>query len=316
MLIVDNADDIEMFYNRGSEGNGSVASLALAEYLPFSRKGSILFTTRNHKVAVRYAEVNVITVREMNEGEALQLLQASLIDGSLRGEQGIRTKLLDLLTHLPLAIKQAAAFMNANMTPVSAYLEIYESEDLPDQLSTDFEDQGRYRDGKNPIATTWLVSFRQIKDRDKLAADYLYFMSCIAQQDIPHSLLPNNPLLKQTEAIGTLKAYAFITQREAQHSYYMHRLVRIVVQNWLKVRNDLHMWAGKTLTHIANVFPWPQHETRDVWTVYLPHAQSILDYRNYCSDQEGAQGKLLDLVGNSFLAIGSMRTLCRCIIKC
>ena len=68
LLIVDNADDLDMLYDRGNEDNGSADSLALADYLPFSRKGSILFTTRNHKVAVKHAEVNVITVGEMNEG--------------------------------------------------------------------------------------------------------------------------------------------------------------------------------------------------------------------------------------------------------
>ena len=50
-------------------------------------------------------------------------------------------------------------------------------------------------------------------------------MSCIAQQDIPRSLLPLATNLKELEAIGTLTAYAFITKREGRDSYDIHRLV-------------------------------------------------------------------------------------------
>ena len=306
LLIVDNADDIDMLYNRGNKVSESGESLALADYLPFSRKGSILFTTRNHKVAVKHAGVNVIEVKEMTENDSLQLLQASLIDPSLSGEEAMATKFLHLLTHLPLAIKQAAAFMNENMAPVSEYLGIYESnpEELLELLSIDFEDQGRYQATQNPIATTWLISFHQILDRDPLAASYLYFMSCIAQQDVPHSLLPQNTRIKKTKAIGTLQAYAFITPREGQHSYYLHRLVRIVVQNWLKVQGDLHEETGKTLKHITNVFPFPVHENRDMWTLYLPHALYILDYRSYSSGDEKSQRDLLSNVGECFKLTG------------
>lgn len=89
---------------------------------------------------------------------------------------------------------------------------------------------------------TWLVSFNQIRERDALAAEYLYFMSCYAQQDVPNTLLPSGSSSKQqTEALGTLKAYALITLREGQNSYYIHRLVRLAVQNWLMKQEKLHV---------------------------------------------------------------------------
>jgi nucleoside-triphosphatase THEP1 len=36
LLIIDNADDIEILYNRANKNNKSSGSLALADYLPFS----------------------------------------------------------------------------------------------------------------------------------------------------------------------------------------------------------------------------------------------------------------------------------------
>jgi hypothetical protein len=233
LLIIDNADDVGMLYSRANESGGSSGSPALADYLPFSRKGSILFTTRNLEAAVKQAGVDVIIVKEMNEGDAQELLQTSLIDKSLIGGKDVIAKLLDNLTHLPLAIKQAAAYMNENTMSVLDYLGVYEAndEDLVYLLSKEFEDQGRYKDVKNPITSTWLISFRQILSRDPLAEEYLCFMSCVAQQDIPHSLLPPATRRKELEAIGTLKAYAFITKRDGQDSYDIHRLVQIAMRN-------------------------------------------------------------------------------------
>jgi hypothetical protein len=67
LLIVDNADDVEMLYNRAKESNESCGSPALADYLPFSLKGSILFTTRNRKAAVKQAGIDIVTLKEMSE---------------------------------------------------------------------------------------------------------------------------------------------------------------------------------------------------------------------------------------------------------
>lgn len=90
-------------------------------------------------------------------------------------------------------------------------------------LSTDFEDRHRYSETQNPIATTWLVSFRQIADHDPLAADYLKFMSFLNEKAIPRSLLPGNAwTLEAEDAIGTLKAYALITERDELDMYDMH----------------------------------------------------------------------------------------------
>jgi len=78
-------------------------------------------------------------------------------------------------------------------------------ENIIEVLGEDFETEGRYRDLKNPIATTWLISFEQIRLRDPFAADYLSFMSCIDPKAVPLSLLPLAQTKKQEiDAIGTL----------------------------------------------------------------------------------------------------------------
>ncbi|KAF5122371.1 hypothetical protein E5D57_012848 [Metarhizium anisopliae] len=73
-------------------------------------------------------------------------------------------ELLDILADLPLAIKQASAYMTETGITTARYLYHYRSSDknMIRLLSRDFEDQGRYKTIKNPVATTWLISFDHI----------------------------------------------------------------------------------------------------------------------------------------------------------
>ena len=93
---------------------------------------------------------------------------------------------------------------------------------------------------KNPLATTWLVSFVRIQRRNPLAADYLCFMSCVNLKDIPQSLLkPGQSRKKETDAIGTLNAYSFVSRRPADQALDLHRLVNLATRNWLRKEGHL-----------------------------------------------------------------------------
>ncbi|KFY96250.1 hypothetical protein V500_02532 [Pseudogymnoascus sp. VKM F-4518 (FW-2643)] len=298
LMIVDNADDFEMFYN-GSDDNGSGA---LSEYLPFSTLGSILFTTRNREAATRYAGSNVIDVSEMDDSESRELLQRSLQNKQLIEDKDSITTLLKSLVNLPLAIMQAVAYLNAKGSTIAEYLRIYEesSDNVIKLLSKDFEDTTRYPGMKNPIATTWLISFKQIQVRDPLAAEYMAFISCVSEEDIPRDLLPPASEYDKIEALGTLKAFGFIKERFSAASYDMHRLVHIAMQNWLKLKDEWRSWNEKTLNRITDTFPWPQHENREVWMMYLPHAKcAITAFKSSFGGTRNLPWNLLHNLGES-----------------
>ena len=303
ILIVDNADDFGLLYNRANE---SSSSRALHEYLPFSPLGAILFTTRDREAATRYAGSYVIRVEEMNEAESRRLLKAGLQNPRLVEDEGGTTKLLKLLANLPLAIMQAVAYLNAKGATIAEYLRIYEesSENTIKLLSKDFEERRRYPDMKNPVATTWLISFEQIQLRDPLAADYMAFMSCIKGQDIPRDLLPLASQFEETEAIGTLKAFGFIKEQLNGNLYDMHRLVHIAMQSWLKLNDKLTACNNTTLNRIADAFPWPEHENNGIWTIYLPHAQCIIASSKVYPGLEESRWRVLDNVGRCFTIKG------------
>ena len=304
LLILDNADDIDMLYKRAYGDNGS---LSLIDYLPSSRYGWIIFTTRTQKAAVKQARSNIIKVYEMDRVEARKVLEKSLIRTHILMEHEATIKLLDLLTYLPLAIVQAAAFINANEISISLYIALYENgeDEVIELLSKDFEDDGRYKDTKNPIATTWLISFNQIRLQDQLAIDYLSFMSCLVSQRIPESLLPPaQSKIKMVEAIGTLITYSFITKQEAEQSFDLHRLVHLATRNWLRTTQSLAAWTEKTLSRLADVFPSGDHKNRAIWTAYLPHARHVLALPHPLDGNKVAEIKLLFNVGRCLQSDG------------
>ncbi|KAL1994732.1 hypothetical protein VTN49DRAFT_919 [Thermomyces lanuginosus] len=297
LLIIDNADDPDLFEDLG-----------LDEYLPFSLKGSILFTTRNREIinTLDIPDRDVITVEGMSEEDALKLLKTHLTENMMRNTE--RTiQLLEMLGYLPLAIRQAAAYMAKKRVTTARYVELCESSDknLVSLLSRDFEDRHRYKGIQNPVATTWLISFRQIAEHDSLAAEYLKFMCFLSEKDIPQSLLPPaGDAIEMEDAIGTLKAYAFVTEREEPDTYDIHRLVRLAMLNWLDQEGERKKWTADVLHRLVDVFPTPKHENRGVWSRYIPHTRYVLDHPE---DTDGGEAELVTKVGTGFELLGQYR---------
>ncbi|THC87687.1 hypothetical protein EYZ11_012869 [Aspergillus tanneri] len=107
LLIFDSADDIDMWIN------DSQTTPALKKFLPQSKQGHILFTTRNR-----------IDQSDQNS--------ASVI-------------LLEQLAYLPLAITQATAYINENQICISTYIKLLKKQEshVIELLSEGFEDEGR-----------------------------------------------------------------------------------------------------------------------------------------------------------------------------
>ncbi|KAL4758885.1 purine and uridine phosphorylase [Aspergillus foveolatus] len=257
LLIFDNADDIDM-------------------------TGSVLFTTRSKKVASKLAMQDVIRVPELDEARALELLSERLVDKSLLQDREQAALLLKQLVYLPLAIVQAASYINANcLSTLSDYLLLLaaKEEEIIDLLSEEFEDDWRPDDTTNPVAATWLISFEQVQRTNPLASDILSFMACIEPTEIPASLLPL-PLAASrkawVESIGILEGYAFLTRRPTK-SFHLHRLVHLATRNWLRKIGSLSEWTLTTLARLEEIFPNDNHTNRDKWKTYLPHALGLLE---------------------------------------
>ena len=269
LLIVDNIDDERLFDDE------------FYNYFPSSHKGSILITTRMHKIAAKFdIENNIITMPKMSQAEALDLLQKGLDKSRTQDSQSDKN-LIYFLEYLPLAIKQASAYIATNSTSTKKYLELCQSsKNLTILLSEPFKDGTRYPDDNginNPVATTWLISFDDLSQNKPLAAKYMRFICCLSEQDIPFFLLPDTQdQLETDKAIGTLKDYAFITERQGSESFDIHRLVRLAMRNWLEKQGKLREWLGKSIQQLSLKFPIPKYDNHKLLVKALPHAQTAL----------------------------------------
>ena len=281
LLIVDNADDVEVVM--GSNGKHGIN-----RYLPKSESGRVVFTTRSREVAVAVAGSDIIDLREMTKEEATAFVETSLTRKELLQDEATTVELLRELTYLPLAIAQAVAYLNQNQISVRKYLVLLRGTEQSkvSLLSRGFHDRTRYEGLQNAVATTWLVSFAQIQRSDKAAASILGFVSCIEPKAIPRSILPEvGPEEEMEHAIGTLRGYAFLSQRD-EEMFDMHSLVHVATWVWLESEGLIEQTTRDAIRHIEKEFPRRDRTRREKWRGYVPHGLRVLNRSSWCQMAE------------------------------
>ena len=266
-MVVDNADDLDVL----EEKNGEKGILA---YLPASATGMTVFTTRDQKTAQAIAGQH-IHVKEMTTATASDLFRRRVTREGFVYDHPATSDLVEELKFLPLAITQAAAYINCNPTSVREYLDIMRGtkSDLISLMSEEMGDHTRSPQAPNAVAKTWLMSFDKIFRQDPYAAKLLQYMSCIEWKAIPVSLLPEAESKAQLRrAIGTLWSYSFISRRGDSEIYDMHRLVHVAAQVWVRQQGIRIKAQNSALQHLQVTFPSNDWENREVWRQYMPHA--------------------------------------------
>jgi len=274
-LVVDNADEMELLFGTSNSGDG------LNGHIPISDNGLVLLTTRSREIAVSFAGSDIIDLEGMEYAEAVSFLKKSLAPkpGSLPRNETDSAELLEELTYLPLAITQAAAYLNRNQISIAEYIGLLRNTEQTtiSLLSQEFYDNTRYHGSRNAVGTTWLVSFEQIRNSNQDATKLLAFLSCIEPKAIPRSILPKLGREQITRAIGTLCGYAFLSRRGDTDIFDMHSLVHLAAQIWTK-RSSLHATATvEAVENLWDVFPAVKWENMNLWREYFPHAVRLLE---------------------------------------
>ncbi|CAI7590894.1 unnamed protein product [Penicillium bialowiezense] len=305
LLIVDNADDMDLLFGSSDSSGG------MSQYLPESELGITILTTRSREIAVLFAGNDVTNLREMHLQEGKDLLEKSLIPRESRQDREA-VQLLDELNYLPLAITQAVAYMNTAGISVSKYLSLLRGtqSDVVNLLGREFHDSTRYRESHNAVAKTWQVSFQQIRRTDESAANLLSFISCIEPKAIPQSLLPDfGSEEERVHAIGTLCGYAFLVERD-DTSYDMHSLVHLATQIWVQGEASKTKTIEGAICHLAGCFPSDDYTNRHLWQTFLPHSLRALRESEGNDTQE--KFDLYSKVAKCLYADGRARESVRC----
>ena len=310
IMILDNADDHTLFsylhkdrLNTGP-GEPAVAAKPLSAFLPQTRIGSILVTSRNKDAAARLVgdEKNIIKVEPMNSAQALELFGKKI-----RGEFSIEdaARLLEMLEYVPLAISQAAAYINqrAPRTTVSKYLDEFRKSDRSKAslLRRDIGDIRRDYSVSSSVFTTWQISFDHIRETRPSAAGLLSLMSLFDRQGIPESLLRPRDIHNGTESdsysseemkldddvnrgfeddLYTLTSYSLIKTVGLEGSVFeMHQLVHLAMKEWLESRADLERWKRDYIIRMSDAFPSADYENWMICQMLFPHAKVAMAYR-------------------------------------
>ncbi|KAH7012126.1 uncharacterized protein B0I36DRAFT_300025 [Microdochium trichocladiopsis] len=271
LLVIDNADDQELFF-------GSEDKAGIEEYLPKSENGLILLTTRSREVAVQFAQTNTVDIEAMDSKEATLLFKKSLTQGQTPQDEALLEDLLIQLTYLPLAITQAAAYLNQTKVPIRKYLGLLRGaeKDAVRLLGREFRDSTRYRNSHNAIATTWIVSFEQILKSDPVAVDLLSFTACIEPKAIPQWIMPGSKSEENEWAIGILCGYSFLARRGDDDIFDMHSLVHMATREWIKKQDRHERVVYDAIRRFNDIFPPSDHENRKRWRQCMPHAMRLL----------------------------------------
>jgi hypothetical protein len=267
LLIFDNAPDA-----------ASVAAL-----LPPAGHGRVLITSQYpHWPGGRAVEVPVL-----NQDAAA----AFLLTRTGTGDQGAGRDLAGELGGLPLALEQAAAYLQAAGCGMAGYLDLFR------ERRADLLGRGEPAGYARQVATTWGLAFDQLKQDDPLAAGLLRLLACCAPDVVPlHLLLSPRPglagslpaevapmlapLLEDSlaadDAIAALRRYALISP-PAGGSVSVHRLVQAVTLSQLP-GEQATAWRQAARSLIEAALPadprllgtWPDY------AALLPHARAAL----------------------------------------
>ncbi|KAK1599805.1 uncharacterized protein LY79DRAFT_575420 [Colletotrichum navitas] len=314
LMVIDNADDAQLFFPPPSENSSNLKG-GLGRYVPECAHGCVLITTRNKQVASKIVRgKSLIEIGEMSESEAQRLIHQILDDEDEVSAEELAT-LSSQLEHLPLALAQAAAFVQENSIPVSKYLELLEEGDdsLVDQLSEPFETVGRDSETPHAVTATWVISFNQIQRQDALASDILSFASLLDRQAVPEKFIVDFcnkrsgegvSTSKVTKALGTLKAFSFISEAK-DRTIDMHRLVQLVTREWLENHDRLAQYVDQALEVLSRAYPHGVHENRHLCRDCLPHADALLRIKATDFQESNiCRPKLLHCIGAYLTYVG------------
>ncbi|KZZ93759.1 Tetratricopeptide-like helical [Moelleriella libera RCEF 2490] len=300
LLVLDNLDDESVFDGEVDKSKG------LRDFLPQSWTGRILITTRSFPVATDVAGADVIELDAMRPDEALTFLNRALRIKPEGRDLACSADLLERLAYMPLTIGQAVSYMNKTRQPISVYLSHWDKADKADKaeqgmnrlLRKFLRDETHHDATQGAVATTWIVSFEAICDKDAGAARVLSFIQWIDYKAIPLSILPiTGSEADLRDSIGVICEYGFLTWRQDDVALDMHRLVHLALRCWPKKLQE-GLRKAEVGEHLLNIFPPPDWESRATWRQLLPHVLTLVK-----DDQSSRDKAILELAYQASLCL-------------
>ncbi|WP_349817050.1 NB-ARC domain-containing protein, partial [Frankia sp. Cppng1_Ct_nod] len=275
LLVFDNADDPD--------------TITMIKGLrPSPGAGRLLVTSRRRGLT---AIGGTVTVSTMRRAEAMQMLT----DRFPSLEPRVADRICELLGDLPLAVEQAAGYLDQTGTPPGEYADL-----LADKLG-DMLTEGDVADRPGvTVGVLWDLSLQRLRIDCPAAVELLELWALCNPEKIPLGLFADpagfdDGLLKEAaedrvvwaRTVGALVGYSLA--RRDRDTVDVHRLVQAATRRAMsgEVRQ---VRAGTLIRLLRGILPedimrnldaWP------VWRVYLPHVSAVLGYTDPDATDDG-----------------------------
>ncbi len=250
----------------------------VAPYLATSGAGHVIITSR-------HASWRGLAIPIALRGLAREDSVSFLLGRSGRSDDGSAELLAEALGDLPLALAQAAAYMEESGAPINLYLELFE------KRRHELLRRSALGETAPTVSTTWDIAFEEAQSRSPAAGELLRLAAFLAADDIPREglapgaeYLPpalaeavSDPLVLD-EAIAALRRCSLIEAQESTLS--VHRLVQAVVRDRLS-DEEYAMWAEAA---VRVVYEGLSADLEDAGTGspdrgrFLPHVRPAADH--------------------------------------
>jgi nucleoside phosphorylase/tetratricopeptide (TPR) repeat protein len=243
----------------------------LGAYWPRGGSGHVLVTSRSRFWAT-VAVAREVPVFDREESVSFVARRARSSD------PGSASSLAAELGDLPLALEQAAAYIDETAISINAYLDLLQSR------SHDLPETHTMSPSAVTVTSTWLVSLGRLRDEAPAAEQVLCLLAYVGPHAFPRPLLqsasPRRAVdlrmdtLAFNSSVAVLRKYSLASVTEDAIS--VHVLVQHVVRATLALDERLK-WAGAAMQLIDEGLPASTDNTRDwpVFEVLLSHALSV-----------------------------------------
>ncbi|WP_157181990.1 tetratricopeptide repeat protein, partial [Nocardia testacea] len=233
----------------------------------------------------------IVRLDVLEPDESLRLLTTLLTINGPRDSEGA-AELCAELGHLPLAIRQAGAYLAQDpfFTP-RGYLRL-----LADYPAEMFGQADVDTDSERTIARIWRITLDRIAEREPAAVDLLCALAWFAPEAIPLTLCQLRELdpPKRSTALGLLAAYNMITPDPTTGTLSIHRLVQAVARTPDAI--DPHRRSGvieRARTRATNTLHTALPDYADpgmwpIWRALLPHIEALTRHTTSDSDSASA----------------------------
>ena len=274
LLVLDNVYNMDMVY----------------DFLPLDGKGHILFTMQAQATG---GVARRMEVEKMNpeDGALFVLRRANIIEPDTSLEEvseldRARAQAISVaMDGLPLALDQAAAYIEETACGLSNYLSLYYME----RMKLLNLRGGLAFAHPESVVATWSLSFEKLSQINPASAELLRLCAFLHPDAIPEEIiteggsalgptlhaLSNTPIALDN-AIKELLRYSLIRRNPDTKMLTIHRLVQAVIKESMGEKTQ-RQWAERTINAINQTFPNVEFKTWQRCQRCLAHAQTCAE---------------------------------------